>query len=105
MGSDIRLPFRTSSQFPRTLSLVSPSGLERPVPDTDRNLLPAIFLLFFAYFSDKLQLRWPFIFVGLVSSAAGFSINLSNAPIGVKYFGTFLCVAGTYSTVPGIVAW
>jgi len=65
----------------------------------------AIVLLTFAHFSDKLRLRWPFILAGLILSALGFSINISNASPGAKYFGTFLCVAGSYSSTPGTVAW
>jgi hypothetical protein len=52
-----------------------------------------------------LKLRWPFVLAGLIVSAVGFGINISDAPIGVKYFGTFLCVAGSYSAAPGTVAW
>ena len=66
---------------------------------------PVIFLLLSAHFSDKLKLRWPFVLAGFLSSAVGFSINLSNASTGVKYFGTFLCVAGSYSCSPGVIAW
>lgn len=76
-----------------------PSKVPTAVP------FPVIFLLLSAHFSDKLGSRWPFIFAGFLSSAAGFSINLSNAPIGAKYFGTFLCVAGAYSSSPGVLAW
>ena len=50
-------------------------------------------------------MRWPFILVGYVYSAVGYSINISNASAGVKYFGVFLCVAGTWSTIPGAIAW
>lgn len=37
--------------------------------------------------------------------AIGFAINLADVPIGVKYFGTFFCVSGSYAAFPGIVAW
>ncbi|KAJ7621858.1 MFS general substrate transporter [Mycena polygramma] len=62
-------------------------------------------LLTFAYWSDRIQKRYPFILAGLLMCLFGFSINISNAPSGVKYFGTFFCVAGAYSAFPGIVAW
>jgi len=71
----------------------------------DADVLLAIVLLFFAHFSDKLKLRWPFILAGLLSTAFGFGINISNTSVGVKYFGTFLCVAGSYSSLPGLIAW
>ena len=35
----------------------------------------------------------------------GFAINISDVSIGVKYFGTFFCVAGSYAAFPGVVAW
>jgi len=64
-----------------------------------------IVLLLFAHFSDKLRLRWPFVLAGLVSCVVGFGINISNTSNGVKYFGTFLCVAGSHSSIPGAIAW
>ncbi|KAK7033226.1 major facilitator superfamily domain-containing protein [Favolaschia claudopus] len=67
--------------------------------------LPAIVLFIFAYSSDRLKLRFPFILAGFTCNLIGFSINISNAPSGVKYFGTFFCVTGAYAAVPGIVAW
>lgn len=62
-------------------------------------------LYIFAYWSDKVKKRSPFILAGLFMCLIGFSINLSNVPTGVKYFGTFFCVAGSYAAFPGIVAW
>jgi hypothetical protein len=49
--------------------------------------------------------RHPFILTGLVMLLIGFSIQISNAPRGAKYFGTFFCVAGSYASFPGVVAW
>ncbi|KAF4594385.1 hypothetical protein EYR40_009189 [Pleurotus pulmonarius] len=63
-------------------------------------------LLAFAHFSDKLRLRSPFILGGLTMCFIGFVINISpNVPNGVKYFGTFFVVAGSYASFPGVVAW
>lgn len=50
-------------------------------------------------------MRSPFILLGLTMCLIGFAINVSNAPIGVKYFGTFFCVAGSYGGFPGVVTW
>lgn len=66
---------------------------------------PVVCLLISAHFSDKLGLRWPFILAGQCIAAIGFVINISDASAGVKYFGAFLCVAGTWSTTPGVLAW
>ncbi|KAH7908986.1 MFS general substrate transporter [Hygrophoropsis aurantiaca] len=68
-------------------------------------VVATIVLLVFAHFSDKLKIRSPFILAGLVMCLIGFAINISNAPSGVKYFGTFFCVAGSYAAFPGIVCW
>nr|GAT49245.1 predicted protein [Mycena chlorophos] len=64
-----------------------------------------IITFIFAYWSDKTKKRAPFIYAGLVMLLIGFAINISNAPSGVKYFGTFFCVAGSYGVFPGVVAW
>ncbi|THH06989.1 hypothetical protein EW145_g3695 [Phellinidium pouzarii] len=62
-------------------------------------------LLLFGHYSDKTKLRSPFILLGLAMCLIGFSINISDAPVGVKYFGTFFCVAGSYAAFPGVVTW
>lgn len=64
-----------------------------------------ITLMVFAVASDTLKMRSPFIGVGLLLCLIGFAINISDAAMGVKYFGTFLCVSGSYSAITGIVAW
>ncbi|KAF8994036.1 MFS general substrate transporter [Cyathus striatus] len=64
-----------------------------------------IILYSFAYFSDKLKMRSPFVLAGLCMCLIGFSINISDVSTGVKYFGTFFCVSGSYAAFPGVVAW
>ncbi|GAW01821.1 MFS general substrate transporter [Lentinula edodes] len=64
-----------------------------------------IVLGFFAYYSDKVMMRSPFILAAQIMCLIGFSINIANVSHGAKYFGTFLIVAGSYSGFPGIVAW
>ena len=61
--------------------------------------------MIFAVWSDRLKMRSPFILASLVLCAIGFAINISNAGIGVKYFGTFFCVMGSYAALPGVVCW
>jgi len=68
-------------------------------------VVATITLYTFAFYSDKIKMRSPFVFAGLVLCLIGFSINISNAPHGVKYFGVFFCVAGSYAAFPGVVAW
>ena len=50
-------------------------------------------------------MRSPFILLGLVMLLIGFSINISDTMRGVKYFGTFFCVAGSYAAFPGVITW
>ena len=50
-------------------------------------------------------MRSPFILLGLAMLLIGFSINIADVPRGAKYFGTFFCVAGSYASFPGVVAW
>jgi hypothetical protein len=65
----------------------------------------AIILYVFAHYSDKLHTRSPFILAGLTMCLIGYSINISTVPSGVKYFGTFFIVTGTYAPFPGAVVW
>ncbi|OJA08578.1 hypothetical protein AZE42_11894 [Rhizopogon vesiculosus] len=50
-------------------------------------------------------MRSPFILTGLLMCLVGLSINISTAPNGAKYFGTFWIVIGSYAAFPGIVSW
>ena len=55
--------------------------------------------------SDRVQRRSPFVLCAQLLCLAGFAINISPAPIGVRYFGTFLVVAGGYAGYPAMTAW
>ncbi|VDB96701.1 unnamed protein product [Peniophora sp. CBMAI 1063] len=68
-------------------------------------IVATIVLITFAILSDRMKIRSLFILICLVLLVVGFSINISDAPSGVKYFGAFLCTTGTYAAFPGIVAW
>lgn len=50
-------------------------------------------------------MRAPFIYISLIFLVIGYGINISNARSGVKYFGTFWIVAGSYAGFPVVVAW
>ncbi|KAF8503071.1 MFS general substrate transporter [Gautieria morchelliformis] len=64
----------------------------------------ATMTLVFGHYSDKLRVRYPFILAVFVQLLVGFSIQISSASSGVKYFGIYLCLAG-YAAVPGTIAW
>lgn len=68
-------------------------------------IFATIVLIIFAIWSDSIQKRSPFILTGLCMLLVGFAINISDTAPGVKYFGTFFCVAGAYASFPGVVSW
>ncbi|GJE93045.1 MFS general substrate transporter [Phanerochaete sordida] len=59
----------------------------------------------FALLSDRTKHRFPFILAGHAMCLLGFGIQISNVHFAVKYFGTFFCVAGSYSAFPGVITW
>ncbi|KII85303.1 hypothetical protein PLICRDRAFT_116666 [Plicaturopsis crispa FD-325 SS-3] len=60
----------------------------------------------FGHYSDRLRARAPFVLAGLVMALVGYAINIAPAATtGAKYFGTFLCVMGTYGAYPTALAW
>ncbi|KAG1850813.1 MFS general substrate transporter [Suillus subalutaceus] len=90
------------------ITLFLPFGYNTPVSQlltVPPYVAATLTLLVFAYYSDKLKIRSPFILAGLTMCLIGFSMNISTAPIGVKYFGTFLIVMGSYAAYPGIISW
>ncbi|TFK86322.1 MFS general substrate transporter [Polyporus arcularius HHB13444] len=68
-------------------------------------LVAVIMVMVWGVWSDHVQMRAPFVFAGLALSAIGYGINISNASIGAKYFGTFLVAIGGYASFPAINAW
>ncbi|KIK81633.1 hypothetical protein PAXRUDRAFT_15139 [Paxillus rubicundulus Ve08.2h10] len=67
--------------------------------------LATVTTLVFSYFSDKCKLRSPFIFAGQSIALLGYIINISDAPSSVKFFGTYLCIIGSFSSAPGGTSW
>ncbi|KIK02708.1 hypothetical protein K443DRAFT_96457 [Laccaria amethystina LaAM-08-1] len=56
-------------------------------------------------YSDKFNLRGPFIVVGAFVSLIGFIILYTQSSPGVSYFGTFLAAIGVFPTIPVDLAW
>lgn len=56
-------------------------------------------------YSDRMKLRSPFVFAGLVLALVGYGINVADVSIGVKYFGTYLVVIGAYLSAPMELTW
>ncbi|KAI0692599.1 MFS general substrate transporter [Cerioporus squamosus] len=68
-------------------------------------VLGTVTVVAWGVWSDRIQRRSPFVLCGQLLCLAGFAINISGAPIGVKYFGTFLVVSGGYAAYPAMTAW
>ena len=67
--------------------------------------LVVVMVMAWSIWSDRVKLRSPFLFSGLFLCLIGFAINITDAPIGVKYFGTYLVVIGGYAAHPAVIAW
>ncbi|KAH9919548.1 major facilitator superfamily domain-containing protein [Fomitopsis serialis] len=90
------------------ISLFLPFGYDTAISElltVPPYICATIVLLIFATWSDHVKLRSPFVLAGLVMCMIGFAINIADVPVGVKYFGTFFCVSGSYAAFPGIIAW
>jgi len=57
--------------------------------------------LTFAFISDHLSLRSPFILLANIFGIVGYILILCPTPNGVKFFGTFLCAIAVYNG-PGL---
>jgi hypothetical protein len=56
-------------------------------------------------FSDKTKLRAPFIIGSCVVCIIGLAITAYANSVGVRYFGTFLTIAGTQNNVPAVITY
>ncbi|KAM5545341.1 hypothetical protein V8D89_000954, partial [Ganoderma adspersum] len=68
-------------------------------------VVATVTVVVWAIWSDRIKRRFPFVLCGQLLCLVGFAINISNAGIGVKYFGTFLIVTGGYAAYPADTAW
>ncbi|KAM5545340.1 hypothetical protein V8D89_000953 [Ganoderma adspersum] len=68
-------------------------------------IVAIVVVMAWSIWSDRVKRRAPFLFSGLLLCLVGFAINITDAPIGVKYFGTYLVVIGGYAAHPAVIAW
>ncbi|SPO32576.1 related to TNA1 - high affinity nicotinic acid plasma membrane permease [Ustilago trichophora] len=66
----------------------------------------AVTVVIFAYFSDRLGIRFPFICLGTLISGIGWGLSLNYAKTHPKiaYGAQFISAAGSYAAFPGVVA-
>ncbi|RYP17871.1 hypothetical protein DL765_004269 [Monosporascus sp. GIB2] len=65
----------------------------------------AILAVFFAYISDRLGKRSPFIVSFLLIVIVGFSMCISTSNPRVVYAGVFLAACAIYPALPGVITW
>lgn len=65
----------------------------------------AIYTYVSAVLSDKYKKRAPFLILSSVVAIVGLAIIAYAKPLGVRYFGAFLCIAGSQNNVPGVLAY
>lgn len=65
----------------------------------------AILAVLFAYISDKVGKRSPFIIGFLIMMLVGFIMCISSSDPHVLYGGVFLATCGIYPAFPGTIAW
>lgn len=66
----------------------------------------SVTVVIFAYFSDRLSIRFPFICLGTLISGIGWGLSLKYAQTHPKiaYGAQFISAAGSYAAFPGVVA-
>ena len=58
-----------------------------------------------SYFSDKMNLRGPFVILGSTISLVGYTIAYITSKPRVGYAATFLAASGVHSTSAIILSW
>ncbi|KAI5866520.1 MFS general substrate transporter [Durotheca rogersii] len=68
-------------------------------------IVAAVLAVVFAFFSDRLGKRSPFIIGFLFIMAVGFAMCISTTNPRVVYGGVFLAACAVYPAFPGVVTW
>ena len=65
----------------------------------------AICTVLVGIYSDRRQLRGPFVIVGASIAMVGYVILYTQTSPGISYFGTVLVAMGVFPTIPVDLAW
>jgi hypothetical protein len=63
----------------------------------------ALCVVAFAFASDHMKLRAPFVIGPIIISLIGYAILYRATATGVRYFATFLAALGAYGAFPAVV--
>lgn len=89
-------------------SIISGLGYQRVTAQlftVPPNFLAFLVVLIASWISDRIKMRGPLIFTGLLIAAIGYIMQLASKSPGVRYGGTFLVAAGIFPCSPLILAW
>ncbi|GAA5903403.1 hypothetical protein JCM5296_005640, partial [Sporobolomyces johnsonii] len=64
-----------------------------------------VFVMSTALAADRMKKRFVFVLLDLSLCLIGLIINLTPAPMGVRFFGLFLMASGAYGGLPTTVTW
>ncbi|KAJ9145499.1 MFS transporter [Pleurostoma richardsiae] len=90
-----------STFLPSIIVSMGYSSLEAQYLTIPVYILGGACFLTFAFISDHLSLRSPFILLANIFGIVGYILILCPTPNGVKFFGTFLCAIAVYNG-PGL---
>jgi MFS family permease len=99
--------YSTSFFIPTILNEMGFKAVEAQVRSIPIFVVATICALLTAWVTDKVRHRYAFTLLGVVLASVGYIMLLEQKglSVGVKYFATFLIVAGTYITQPVCIAW
>ena len=111
MGSQCKCIFVNSNTLANTIftrfqpSIIKAFGyntVQSQLLTVPTYVVAAICVVLSAYFSDKLQMRWPFLFACGISTIFGFILNVACTSIAPRYVGLFFVAAGAFSGGPSM---
>ncbi|KAK4051223.1 hypothetical protein OIV83_003045 [Microbotryomycetes sp. JL201] len=68
-------------------------------------IIACIYVIAIAYISDRVKTRFPFLVACQLLNVVGFTIQITPAPLALKFIGVILCAMGAYGGVPSMISW
>ncbi|PGH09856.1 hypothetical protein AJ79_05582 [Helicocarpus griseus UAMH5409] len=94
-----------STFLPSILTSMGHTGIEAQYLSVPVYIFGGICFVIFAFISDRLTIRGPFIFLSNIFGIVGYILLLATSNNAVKFFATFMCAVSVYNG-PGLnVTW
>ncbi|KAK4056022.1 hypothetical protein OIO90_003017 [Microbotryomycetes sp. JL221] len=68
-------------------------------------VIACIYVIGIAIVSDRVKTRFPFLVLCQSLCVIGFTIQITPAPLALKFIGVILCCMGAYGGVPSMISW